>query len=212
MSPFIDDKIKNEKKLKHEDSSIKFINVPLVMFAFLLGFGATYIGLQTNNTEFNPGDSRTATIEGADKLPDGVEVHPLSLEERIVSGQKVFEINCQACHQADGMGVPGSLPPLAGSEWVNGPAERMAAIVLHGVEGVITVKGNKFDDVMPTFNEVLTYDEIADVMTYVRQAFGNKSSPVSKELVLDVLKKTEYKAKAGASWNGEKELNSLKWD
>lgn len=212
MSPFSEDKIKNEKKLQHENSSLKFINVPLVMFAFLLGFGGTYLGLRTDNTEFNPGDSRTTTIGSADKHPDGAEVHDASLEARIVNGQKVFDINCQACHQADGMGVPESLPPLAGSEWVNGPAQRMAAIVLHGVEGEITVKGKKFDDVMPTFNEVLTYDEIAGVMTYVRQAFGNKSSAVSKELVLDALKKTSHKAKAGAPWAGEKELNSMKWE
>lgn len=211
MSSFDEDKIKNEKKLQHENSSLKFISVPLIMFGFVLGVGVTYLALRTSNTDFNAGDSRTTTVaESGEKLPENVQVVPL--QERIASGQKVFEINCQVCHQAAGEGVPESFPPLSGSEWVNGPAERMAGIVLHGIEGEITVKGNKYNEVMPTFNETLTYDEIADVITYVRQAFGNKSSAVSKELVLEVLKKTENKAKSGLPWDGEKELNSIKWD
>ena len=55
---------------------------------------------------------------------------------------------CQTCHQENGEGLPNLYPPLAGSEWLTGDAEIPIAIVLHGMQGEITVKGQKFNNVM----------------------------------------------------------------
>jgi mono/diheme cytochrome c family protein len=132
-----------------------------------------------------------------------------SFDQVMDKGKQIYTTTCQACHQATGAGLAGAFPPLAGSEWVGGPAKRMAAIVLHGIQGEITVKGEKFQSVMPPFKDQLKAEEIAAVLTFVRNSFGNKASPVTAEIVETV--KTETKTKAG-SWAGESELNSQKWE
>lgn len=211
MKDFSDDKIENEKSDPHESSSLKFINVPLVLLAMFWGFGITYLGLRTPDTKFNPGDSRTEIIEKKDE--DVTKVDPkiimVSLKDRINRGQKIYNNNCKVCHQADGNGVAESFPPLSGSEWVNGSGNRMIGIVLHGVEGEITVKGEVYDGVMPTFNEVIEYDEIADVITYVRQAFGNKAEPVDVDMVKKVLEATKDREDP---WEGGEAINKHNWD
>lgn len=95
---------------------------------------------------------------------------------------KAVYATCQACHQADGKGLPGAFPPLAESEWVNGPVENLIRIQLRGLQGPITVKGQQFNSVMPP-NATMSDDEIAAVLTYVRSNFGNKSSAVTADQV-----------------------------
>jgi len=99
-------------------------------------------------------------------------------------GQLVFEKNCQLCHQATGMGVPGQFPPLAGSEWVlaEGPG-RIARIVLNGFSGPVTVKGAQFNNNMFAFRDLLSDEEIAAVLTFVRSEWGNAASPITPEQV-----------------------------
>ena len=89
---------------------------------------------------------------------------------------------CSACHQANGAGIPGAFPPLAESEWVNGPVENLIRIQLRGLMGPITVKGTTYNSVMPP-NATLSDEEIAAVLTHVRSNFGNKSSAVTAEQV-----------------------------
>jgi mono/diheme cytochrome c family protein len=105
--------------------------------------------------------------------------------QKAKTGPEVYA-TCTACHQATGLGLPGAFPPLAGSEWVNGKPEWPIAIVLHGMQGEMTVKGAKFNGMMmpwgPTFND----QEIANVVTYVRSSFGNKSAAVTAAQVAAV--------------------------
>lgn len=89
---------------------------------------------------------------------------------------------CVACHQADGSGIPGAFPPLAESEWVNGPVENLIRIQLRGLMGPITVKGVAYNSVMPP-NAALSDEEIAAVLTHVRSNFGNKASAVTADQV-----------------------------
>ena len=96
-------------------------------------------------------------------------------------GAKVYN-TCLPCHQATGAGIPGAFPPLAESEWVNGPVENLIRIQLRGLIGPITVKGKPFNSVMPP-NATMSDDEIAAVLTYVRSNFGNKSSAVTADQV-----------------------------
>ena len=99
-------------------------------------------------------------------------------------GKKIFAANCQTCHQANGLGVPGQYPPLAGSEFTTGGSKRPAMIVLKGLQGPVTVKGQKFGSaVMQPWDKTLTDQKIADVLTYERSEWGNSASPVTAEQI-----------------------------
>jgi mono/diheme cytochrome c family protein len=99
-------------------------------------------------------------------------------------GKKIFAANCQTCHQANGQGVPGQYPPLAGSEFTTGGSRRMGMIVLKGLQGPVKVKGQMYGSaVMQPWDKTLTDQKIADVMTYERSEWGNTASPVSAEQI-----------------------------
>ncbi len=95
---------------------------------------------------------------------------------------ELYKTKCFACHQAEGAGIPSVFPPLAKSEWVNGPAENLIRIQLRGLMGEITVKGAKYNSAMPP-NAAMTDEEIASVLTYVRSNFGNKADPITAQMV-----------------------------
>ncbi|MEP6809273.1 MAG: cytochrome c [Chthoniobacterales bacterium] len=97
-------------------------------------------------------------------------------------GKKIFSANCATCHQANGLGIAGQYPPLAGSEWVLGGTKRLGSILLKGLVGPITVKGQPFGAaVMQPWDKTLTDAKIADVLTYIRQEWGNSAPPVTPE-------------------------------
>ena len=94
-------------------------------------------------------------------------------------GREVYGRTCVPCHQPSGAGVAGQFPPLADSEWVVAPkADRLVRIVLDGLQGKLMVKGVEWSNVMVRWKEVLSDDEIAAVLTYVRNEWGNKGSAV----------------------------------
>ena len=78
-----------------------------------------------------------------------------------------------ACHQADGKGLPGAFPPLANSDYMLADRDRAVRVVLKGLSGPVTVNGVTFNSVMPPQEAVLTDQQVADVMTYVFNAWGN---------------------------------------
>jgi mono/diheme cytochrome c family protein len=99
-------------------------------------------------------------------------------------GKKIFAANCQTCHQANGLGVPGQYPPLAGSEFTIGGSKRPAMIILKGLQGPVKVKGQQYGSaVMQPWDKTLTDQKIADVMTYERSEWGNNASPVTAEQI-----------------------------
>src|SRR5437588_10502624 len=111
----------------------------------------------------------------------GVNEAPLTPHDR---GKKIFAANCQTCHQANGEGVPGQYPPLAGSEFTTGGSHRPAMIVLKGLQGPVTVKGQKFGSaVMQPWDKTLTDQKIAGVLTYERSEWGNSGSAVTAEQI-----------------------------
>lgn len=102
------------------------------------------------------------------------------LKAAIARGKTVYENTCLACHQPDGSGVPNMNPPLVKTKWVLGDKKALAKIVLKGLQGgEIEIDGDKFHNPMPPLETVLTDQEIADVLTYVRNNFGNKASLVT---------------------------------
>jgi mono/diheme cytochrome c family protein len=107
--------------------------------------------------------------------------------ESLARGQTVYMQVCFACHQPTGLGLPGMFPPLASSDWVaaNKP-DRIIRMVLHGFTGPITLNGKPFTSpapLMPPQGAALSDKQIADVLTYVRNNFGNKAAAVTPEQV-----------------------------
>ena len=97
------------------------------------------------------------------------------------AGQVVYEQNCLACHQANGSGVPNLNPPLRQTDWVLGDKTRLINVLLKGLQGQ-EVEGDMYDNAMPA-HDFLTDGQIADVLTYIRNNFGNKANAVSVEEV-----------------------------
>jgi mono/diheme cytochrome c family protein len=100
-------------------------------------------------------------------------------------GQVVFESVCGLCHNNDGMGKPSQAPPLAGSEWVLGTPNRLVRIPQLGLTGPIPVKGQSvfFPSGMAAMGATLSDDDLANVLSYMRQAWGNKADAITPEQV-----------------------------
>ena len=94
------------------------------------------------------------------------------------AGAAVYNNYCASCHKPDGTGVTGTFPPLRKSPRVGGDKNELIRVVLHGLSGPITVDGVQYDLEMPAFN-FLSDQEVADVVSYVRSAFGGKDGVVS---------------------------------
>ena len=104
-----------------------------------------------------------------------------SKEEQIAAGKIVFQRNCAACHQSNGAGVPDAFPPLAKSDYLKGSKSRTIAVVKNGLSGKITVNGKTYDGVMPSLS--LKDDDIANVITYILNSWGNGGGQVSESEV-----------------------------
>jgi nitrite reductase (NO-forming) len=101
----------------------------------------------------------------------------LSFADRFKNGQALFQTNCVACHQSTGLGLPGSFPPLAKSDFLMNRQDMGIGVLLHGINNEpITVNGKHFQGVMPQLS--LTDDEIASILTYVRNSWGNKGPAI----------------------------------
>ena len=94
---------------------------------------------------------------------------------------------CFACHQAEGQGIPNAFPPLAKSDYLNADVDRAIGIVLHGKTGEITVNGQKYNSVMT--KQMLSSAEIANVLTYVYNSWGNSGKVVTTDMVEKVKNK-----------------------
>jgi nitrite reductase (NO-forming) len=119
----------------------------------------------------------------------------LTLEQQIKAGESRFTGTCSVCHQANGAGLEGVFPPLAKSDYLMADKKRSIGIALNGLNGKVTVNGKVYDSVMPPMSQ-LTDDEIANILTYVRNSWGNKGEAVTKEEVAAVRKNTPRPAGA----------------
>ena len=107
----------------------------------------------------------------------------------MAQGKTLYMTICIACHQPTGAGLPLVFPPLTKSPYVNGSADRFAAIILKGNIGPFTVDGKPFNNVMPGQEALLDDNKIAAVMTFVRANFENSAPPVSPDVVAAARKK-----------------------
>jgi mono/diheme cytochrome c family protein len=171
---------KREPRVGLEPLSIWLITVyGLAIFcagAYLGRYSGNFSGDSLDPLGGPPPTKKTAAGPGG-----GEQQAELSPRDR---GKKIFAANCQTCHQANGLGVAGQYPPLAGSEFTTGGSRRPAMIVLKGLQGPVTVKGQKYGTaVMQPWDKTLTDQKIADVLTYERSEWGNNASPVTAEQI-----------------------------
>lgn len=132
-------------------------------------------------------------VEVPEQLADDEEASRL-----FVNGAEVYfrEGHCATCHQPDGRGLPASgFPPLDQTRWVTQDEERLIKLTLHGLHGPIEVKGREYPGQVPMtgFKGLLTDEEIAAVLTYIRNAFGNQASTITAEQVRQVREATQDK-------------------
>ncbi|MGD0744611.1 MAG: cytochrome c [Verrucomicrobiota bacterium] len=105
----------------------------------------------------------------------------------LAQGKRNYDMICGVCHGPDGMGKPNQAPPLAGSEWVNTKGfQRLAHIPLTGLNGPITVGGKDWNLNMAPMGAALSDADLANVLTYIRESWGNKAGPVTADDVKSV--------------------------
>ena len=169
----------------------------IAVYGLAIFFGGAYLGRYSGNFSgdgLDPlgGAPRTAKSGASAGATQAAELSPAD------RGKKIFSANCAVCHQPSGVGAQGQgYPPLAGSEIVNGGARRPAMIVLKGLVGPVTVKGVQYGSaVMQPWEKTLTDQKIADVLTYVRQEWGNTGGPVTVEGIAALRKELAGRAES----------------
>jgi nitrite reductase (NO-forming) len=142
----------------------------------------TYLGQQA--PEGAEAAQKIASLE--QKVQETIRQTPaiaqLTQEIQIEKGKRVFLQNCAMCHQADGKGLANVFPPLAQSDYLMADKQRSIGIILRGLSGPIMVNGQRYDGVMPP-QVTLTDEQIAHVLTFIRNSWGNQGEPITVEEV-----------------------------
>lgn len=179
----------------HEPVSLWLVAVMCAMFFW----GGFYVG------NYNGGFRPLVFDEVGGGVAAGGAAGPAQVDIKAL-GKRVFAANCQPCHQENGLGLPNQFPPLVASEWVLASGtSRLVRLVLDGIQGPIQVKGEPYNGAMPPWRDVLSDEQIAAVLTYVRSEWGNQAGPVAAELVKAIRDKTKDRPSQG-SWTAEELL------
>ena len=158
------------------------ISVWLVfIFLALVGWGGWYLGAYSAGFRADVIDIIPLADQGVLTRVDDEE--PQVVDPMVLGGE--IYSNCAACHQADGQGIQGTFPPLVGTERVLGDPRPFVAILLNGIQGPLEVDGVLYNNLMPAWDQ-FSDQEMAAVMTYVRQSWGNDAEAVEPELVAQV--------------------------
>jgi mono/diheme cytochrome c family protein len=173
--------IQREKREPH--AGLEPLSLWLIaIYGLTIFFGGAYLGRYFGNFSGDGLDPLAGEPRSNKKGVQGQNEAPIVMTSA-ERGKKIFLANCAVCHQPNGLGAAGQgYPPLAGSEYVNGGTRRLAMIVMKGLQGSVTVKGQTFGSaVMQPWEKTLTDARIADVLTYIRQEWGNTGGPVTPE-------------------------------
>jgi len=138
------------------------------------------------------GTSLTSVTEAEDgkRLKELRASIPIKADLQVMKlGAEVYarESHCATCHQPSGQGLPNLYPPIDGSLWTTGNEDRLIRMVLDGMHGTIEVKGKRYSSPplppMTGFRQILNDEEIAAVLTYVRNSWSNRAKPVAPQHV-----------------------------
>ncbi len=166
-------------------------------FAGLKGREAVFLGV--NNGRYDDKDFikwlEDALSKNLKKIePPKIEGEHLASFQR---GETLYmgRVACIGCHGAEGTGLPNLGPPLDGSDWVNGSTDRLARVLLHGLQGPITVSGERYSPPAPmpglAMNPTIKDKDIADILTFIRHGWSNRSDPVAESFVKETRDKTQ---------------------
>lgn len=154
---------------------MKLLTSAVVLLVFTLVIACSSSGEQTT----------TETPPEAEAKPETSEAMSAEMTALMEQGKTVYSQYCLACHQGDGKGVPGAFPPLTQTEWTEGEESQLISVILNGMQGPIEVNGESYNNVMPQ-HAFLSDEDIAAVLTYVRQSFGNDASEITPAAVAEV--------------------------
>jgi mono/diheme cytochrome c family protein len=189
-------------KREHRDPIANVTPIPLWLTAVCgvaICWAGVYVGVFNGGFSgdiYNEYESSPAALFPLPKTAGGAN-GPVVAAQSLAQQGKAIYAQCQACHQGNGMGTPGAIPPLAKSEFVTGGEKRLLAILLKGVQGAITVEGKTYNGVMPAWEKSLSDKKIAAVASYVRSEWGNGAPEISEAKVAAARK--EFEAQS-ASW------------
>jgi mono/diheme cytochrome c family protein len=147
-------------------------------------FGGGYAGAYVGGFDFETNSPFAGKPFDPRPIEHGPQTQLDPFQLAMKKGATVYN-NCQGCHQVSGTGQPGLIPPLAGSEWVQGGTERIIRVTLNGLSGAVTVKGATYNNVMPPQGH-LSDKELSQVLTFVRNSWGNQGPMVTEEMVKKV--------------------------
>ena len=189
--------VHSANRREKEDPEVDAVPAPLWLFALAAfvvlcagGYAVAYSG-GWSIEKSNPFKGYSVV----DTRPQDQVVLLTPEEQALKAGKKVYMI-CAQCHGSEGQGQVGLAPPLAGSEWVSGPTEPLAMILLHGLTGPIEVKGVEWNIAAGMQPQVQMNDEaMAHALTYIRSQFGNEAPPVSPDQIAAAREK--WKSQAG---------------
>ncbi|MCX6851423.1 MAG: c-type cytochrome [Verrucomicrobia bacterium] len=185
------DRLHSAVKREKEDLAPESQPAPLwAMFLLMLVaiIAGGQLGPMTGGFSFNVSNP-FASAGGGDPRPGGAgaggALDPFALAMK--KGSSGYAV-CGGCHQGNGGGLPGQFPPLAKSEYVLGGTERLIRIVQHGLTGPVTVNGQGFNTPggMQPFGAAMSSQDLANVLTFVRNSWGNEASMITKEMVQKV--------------------------
>lgn len=161
-----------QREYEDPDESVRPLPRGFIVLMLVMGvWGSWYIFGLRGASDPTLGDRRTLAALAA--APAGA-----------ADGAQIFSGKCAACHQANGQGVPGVFPSLAGVDYVTGSPERLVQILLHGIQGPLDVNGVTYNGLMPAWNS-LPDEEIAAVASYIRSSWGNSASAITVNTVAD---------------------------
>ena len=172
----------NLNREKHPPTN-GFLVAPLVfvfMFGCLIFVCSIQLAHSTNGFQIHPTQEIVLLTDEEKEI--------LRVERKVDSGKKIFTLRCASCHQTNGQGIATQYPPLDGSEWVSANPELITKIILKGLKGEIIVKGEIYGaSAAANMAAVPINDrEIANVVTYVRQAWGNDSDEITEDEVASI--------------------------
>ena len=156
---------------------------------------AIYSGKEVDSVYL--GDRAEPNLAAVTTASKAAAAGTLTKDEQIKAGQQLFTGTCSVCHQANGEGIPGVFPPLAKSDFLAADPKRAVGIVLHGLNGKVTVNGKEYNSVMPPMTQ-LNDDEVANILTYVLNSWGNPGGQISHDDVAKARADAGAKPAAGA--------------
>ncbi|MCS7063264.1 MAG: cytochrome c [Methylacidiphilales bacterium] len=153
----------------------------VLLFSIIIFWGGGYLFFYSGGFKHDVYDEKLITWGPVTATATQKTIDPIAI------GKRLYTANCAACHQATGLGLAGQYPPLADSEYVLGRdgwgTNHLIKLVLNGLEGPITVKGQPYNGNMPAQKDILKDEQIAHILTYIRQEWGNNAPPITPQQV-----------------------------